>query len=46
MKEFYVQNKDFKEYVDKYAKDNKISVGEALTHAIVREMYKYYKERC
>lgn len=43
MKEFYTENKEFREYVDKYAKDNKISVDEALTHAIVKEMYNYYK---
>lgn len=45
MREFYVNNKDFKEYVDKYARDNKISVGEALTHAIIREIYHFYKGR-
>lgn len=45
MREFYVNNKDFKEYVDKYAISRNISVGEALTHAIVREMYHFYKGR-
>lgn len=45
MKDFYITNKDFKAYVDKYAVSRNISVGEAFTHAIVKEMYLFYKER-
>lgn len=45
MKEFYDNNKDFKEYVDAYCKKHKIDVSEALTYAIVKETYLYYKER-
>lgn len=44
MKDFYIENKDFREYVDKYAVSRKISVGEAFTHAIVKEMYLFYKD--
>lgn len=45
MNEFYTENKDFKDYVDKYVKENKISVDEAFTHAIVKEIYNYYKSK-
>lgn len=45
MKDFYIENKDFREYVDKYAVSRNISVGEAFTHAIVKEMYLFYKDR-
>ena len=43
MREFYENNKDFKEYVDRYAAQRKITVDEALTHAMVREAYDYYR---
>lgn len=36
---------DFKEYVDKYSAKHKISVNEALTHKMVQEVAKMYKER-
>lgn len=36
---------DFKEYVDKYSTKHKISVNEALTHKLVQEVAKMYKER-
>lgn len=45
MKEFCNNNADFKEYVDAYCKKHKIDVSEALTYAIVNEVYLYYKER-
>lgn len=45
MNDFYIKNKDFKNCVDKYARDKNISVSEALTHAMIKEIYKYYKER-
>lgn len=44
MREFYETNKDFKDYVDKYAKKNHITPDEALAHASVREAYDYYRE--
>lgn len=44
MKEYAI-NEDFRAYVDKYARDRKISVAEALTHKLVQEAEDYYKER-
>ena len=48
MKNFYESNKDFKEYVDRYSqkyyRGSSISVEEALQHAQVIEVAKYYKE--
>ena len=44
MKEYAI-NKDFRAYVDKYARDRRISVAEALTHKLVQEAEDYYKER-
>lgn len=44
MKEYYNENADFKAYVDKYARDYKLSVEEALESALVRQAYEYYKE--
>lgn len=41
----YAINPDFQSYVDKYARDRKISVAEALTHKLVQEAREYYKER-
>lgn len=40
----YKWNKNFREYVDKYAKNREITVKEALTHAEVREVWRYYTE--
>lgn len=42
--EYYKENADFKAYVDKYARDYKLSVEEALESALVRQAYEYYKE--
>lgn len=36
---------DFKEYVNKYSAKHKISVNEALTHKMVQEVAKMYKEK-
>lgn len=36
---------DFKRYVDRHARDHKISVEEALQHKIVKEMEEYYREK-
>ena len=40
----YRWNKDFRDYVDKYATKHGITVEEALTHAEVREVWRYYTE--
>lgn len=44
MKQFYEKNVDFKEYVDKYACKNNVTIGEALTHSMVKEVYQHYKK--
>lgn len=44
MKQLYEDNNDFKEYVDKYSKKHKCTVDQAFTHAMVKEVYEYYKE--
>lgn len=48
MKQFYESNSDFKSYVDRYCrnyyKGKSITVEEALEHAEVREVAKYYKQ--
>ena len=41
----YETNQDFKEYVDRYSNKHKITVEEALTHALVQEVGKMYKEK-
>lgn len=41
----YANNPDFRRYVDRYARDHKISVAEALQHKLVKEAEDYYKER-
>lgn len=41
----YENNPDFKEYVDRYARDHKISVEEALKHKLVQEVRECYKEK-
>lgn len=44
MDELYSTDVDFKTYVDKYCETRKVSLEEALTHATVREVGKYYNE--
>lgn len=44
MKEFYDKNADFRDYVNSYCKQYKISVAEALQHAIIKEVAQYKKE--
>lgn len=44
MKEFYINNADFRDFVKSYCKKHKISVDEALQHAIVKEYAKYKKD--
>ena len=36
LKELYETNEDFRGYVDRFAKQNGISVEEAFSHAIVK----------
>lgn len=45
MEELYETNANFKEYVDRYAKCNKISKEEALRQALVKEYAKYIQSR-
>lgn len=42
--DFYLQNNDFREYVDKYCKTRGYTVGEALTHELVRQICLYYMD--
>lgn len=46
VKELYENNKDFKEYVDRFIRKNpECSVDEAIKHKIIREdIAKYYME--
>ena len=36
--------KDFREYVDRYAKQNDITPQQALEHEKVRQVWRYYTE--
>lgn len=45
MKKFYKENAAFKEYVDKYCLKHRISVNEALTHEVVKQVFLQQKER-
>lgn len=40
----YKYNKSFRDYVDKYCKTYRVTVEEALKHAVVRQAYLYYTE--
>lgn len=44
MKNEYRHNKRFRDYVDKYRKKHGLTVGEALTHKLIRQVYLYYTE--
>ena len=48
IREFYNSNDDFRNYVDLYSahytQGLSISIDEALSHEIVRQVYKRYKE--
>lgn len=39
----YETNQDFKEYVDRYCMKHKITVEEALTHELVKEVGLMYE---
>lgn len=40
----YIHNNAFREYVDKFAKQNQITVEESITHELVRQVWLYYTE--
>lgn len=40
----YVHNKKFHDYVDKYAKNHEISANEALEHELVRQAFLMYTD--
>ncbi len=44
IKNEYMFNSKFRQYVDKYCAAHGISVGEALTHALVRQVCRQYTE--
>ena len=43
--EFYQSDKDFKEYVDKWAKNHNLSIFEVFRFSILREYAKWLKEK-
>ena len=43
MKEFYNSNASFKRFVDRHCKQYECTVEQALEHAMVREVYNYYR---
>ncbi len=45
MRNFYNGNSDFRDYVEKYRRDHKLSVDEALERALVRGVAEHYKEK-
>ena len=42
--ETYNNNKNFRQYVNKYCKEYGLTVAEALKHSIVREVEEQYKK--
>lgn len=42
-KKLYQECEDFKNYVDKYSRDRRITIEEGLQHKLVYEAGKYYK---
>ena len=43
LKKMYEENKDFKRYVDRHAKQYDLTVEQALSHAVVRNAAEYYE---
>ena len=41
----YAINKEFREYVDRYSRDNNITPEKAVKHKIVQDAEEYYRER-
>ena len=44
-KAIYNSNDEFKEYVERYARQRHLLVTEALTHKTVEEVAKYYLDK-
>ena len=44
MENFYFENNDFREYVDKFCKQYGLTKEEALAQEIIRQVYLHYKE--
>lgn len=44
MKDFYNQNKDFKEYVDRYCRNKDVTVKEVLSYKQTQLVAEYYRE--
>lgn len=42
MQEFYLKNSDFRSYVDKYCRTYRLTVHQALQHALVKAVYEMY----
>lgn len=42
MIELYLKNRDFKEYVDRYCRQYRVTIEQALEHAIVKRVADYY----
>lgn len=40
----YVHNKKFRDYVDKYARNHGITVDEALEHELIRQAFLMYTD--
>ena len=45
LNELYENNKDFKEYVDKYSKTHNITVETAMTHKLVKNVADQISEK-
>lgn len=45
MREFYGSNKDFRDYVDRYCNQYRLTVDEALEHEIVKRVEEQYREK-
>lgn len=45
MYDFYDRNADFKTYVDRYCKQYRLTVDEALEHDLVKQVAAQYREK-
>lgn len=46
MIELYLKNRDFKEYVDRYCRQYRVTIEQALEHAIVKYVANSYIKGC
>lgn len=44
-KQLYERNEYFKRYVDRYCVQNRVSIEESLTHALVKEVGNMYRDQ-